>query len=83
MKQHIRFEFNYSYEPNIYRYDDDMYFMIKNAVSCQNSSHEIFIAFENISLDLAKSEFENVTTEYEDKFMSQGLKIFRCEAKLR
>jgi tRNA (guanine-N7-)-methyltransferase len=38
---------------------------------------------KNISLDLAKSEFENVTTEYEDKFMSQGLKIFRCEAKLR
>lgn len=38
---------------------------------------------KNISLDLARSEFENVTTEYEDKFMSQGLKIFRCEAKLR
>ena len=38
---------------------------------------------KNISLDLANSDFENVTTEYEDKFMSQGLKIFRCEAKLR
>lgn len=39
---------------------------------------------KNISLDLAKNEnIENVTTEYEDKFMSQGLKIFRCEAKLR
>ena len=36
---------------------------------------------KNISLNLANSDFENVTTEYEDKFMSQGLKIFRCEAK--
>lgn len=36
---------------------------------------------KNISLDLASSEFENVTTEYEDKFMSYGMKIFRCEAK--
>ena len=36
---------------------------------------------KNISLDLATSDFENVTTEYEDKFMSYGLKIFRCEAK--
>ncbi len=38
---------------------------------------------KNISLDLFNSDFENVTTEYEDKFISQGLKIFRCEAKLR
>lgn len=37
---------------------------------------------KNISLDLVNSQFEgNVTTEYEDKFMSQGMKIFRCEAK--
>ncbi|MGL4910995.1 MAG: tRNA (guanosine(46)-N7)-methyltransferase TrmB [Romboutsia sp.] len=38
---------------------------------------------KNISLDLVKSDFENVTTEYEDKFMSYGMKIFRCEAKKR
>ena len=37
----------------------------------------------NISLDLANSDFENVTTEYEDKFMSYGMKIYRCEAKKR
>ena len=37
---------------------------------------------KNISLDLAKNnDFINVTTEYEDKFMSQGMKIYRCEAK--
>lgn len=36
---------------------------------------------KNISLDLANSDFENVTTEYEDKFMSYGMKIYRCEAK--
>lgn len=39
---------------------------------------------KNISLDLAKNEdVINVTTEYEDKFMSQGMKIFRCEASIR
>ena len=38
---------------------------------------------KNISLDLANSDFENVTTEYEDKFMSYGMKIYRCEAKKR
>lgn len=38
---------------------------------------------KNISLDLANSEFNNITTEYEDKFMSYGMKIFRCEAKKR
>lgn len=37
---------------------------------------------KNISLDLAKNDdFINVTTEYEDKFMSQGMKIYRCEAR--
>ena len=39
------------------------------------------MSIQNISLNLANSDFENVTTEYEEKFMSQGLKIFRCEAK--
>ena len=36
---------------------------------------------KNISLDLANDdEFENVTTEYEDKFMSQNMRIYRLEA---
>lgn len=38
---------------------------------------------KNISLNLANSDFENVTTEYEDKFMSYGMNIYRCEAKKR
>lgn len=38
---------------------------------------------KNISLNLASSDFENITTEYEDKFMSYGMKIYRCEAKKR
>lgn len=39
---------------------------------------------KNISLDLANSNFEeNVTTEYEDKFMAQGMKIYRLEAAKR
>ena len=36
---------------------------------------------KNISLDLANSSYEgNVTTEYEDKFMNMGMRIFRLEA---
>ena len=38
---------------------------------------------KNISLNLANSDFKNVTTEYEDKFMSYGMNIYRCEAKKR
>ena len=36
---------------------------------------------KNISLNLHESEFEgNVTTAYEEKFIAQGIKIFRLEA---
>ena len=39
---------------------------------------------KNISLDLVNSNYEeNVTTEYEDKFMAQGMKIYRLEAAKR
>ncbi|MGL5712549.1 MAG: tRNA (guanosine(46)-N7)-methyltransferase TrmB [Paraclostridium sp.] len=38
------------------------------------------LKLNNISLDLVNSDYtDNVTTEYEDKFMSYGMKIFRCE----
>ena len=41
-------------------------------------------AFKNISLDLHNSNFEgNIMTEYEEKFVSQGLPIYRLEAFLR
>lgn len=37
----------------------------------------------NISLDLHNSDFEgNIVTEYEQKFSSQGLPIYRLEARL-
>ncbi len=38
----------------------------------------------NISLDLHKSDFEgNIVTEYEQKFVSQGLPIYRLEARIK
>lgn len=38
------------------------------------------LRLRNISLDLHRDEtFANVTTEYEERFKKQGLKIFRCE----
>lgn len=39
---------------------------------------------QNISLDLHHSDFEgNIMTEYEEKFSSQGSRIFRLEARRR
>ena len=39
---------------------------------------------KNVSLDLHNSDFEgNIVTEYESRFVSQGLPIYRMEAVLR
>ncbi|CEJ73774.1 tRNA guanine-N(7(-methyltransferase [[Clostridium] sordellii] len=45
-----------------------------------NEFSEANLKLKNITLDLANSDYEgNVTTEYEDKFMSYGMKIYRLE----
>lgn len=45
-----------------------------------NEFSEANLKLKNITLDLANSDYEgNVTTEYEDKFMSYGMKIYRVE----
>lgn len=38
---------------------------------------------QNISLDLHKSDFDNVMTEYEEKFSAQGSRIYRVEVRRR
>lgn len=49
-----------------------------------NEFADINLKMKNISLDLANdSTFENVTTEYEEKFMRKGQPIFRLEAGFR
>ena len=66
--------------------DGEIHFKTDNEKLFEFSLNEIASndwQLKNISLDLANSDFENVTTEYEDKFMSYGMKIFRCEAKKR
>ena len=67
--------------------DGEIHFKTDNQDLFEFSLNEIASndwLLKNISLDLAKNEnIENVTTEYEDKFMSQGMKIYRCEAKKR
>ena len=66
--------------------DGEIHFKTDNEKLFEFSLNEITSndwQLKNISLDLANSDFENVTTEYEDKFMSYGMKIFRCEAKKR
>ncbi|WP_099188330.1 tRNA (guanosine(46)-N7)-methyltransferase TrmB [Tepidibacter mesophilus] len=67
--------------------DGEIHFKTDNEKLFEFSINEISeygLKLQNISLDLANSEFEgNVTTEYEDKFMNQGMKIYRCEGKKR
>ncbi|WP_300278446.1 tRNA (guanosine(46)-N7)-methyltransferase TrmB [Peptacetobacter sp.] len=64
--------------------DGEIHFKTDNEKLFEFSLNEIAgnnWKLKNISLDLVNSKFEgNVTTEYEDKFMSQGMKIYRLEA---
>lgn len=51
--------------------------------SLESFSQNGFVLSE-ISLDLHKSDFEdNIITEYEEKFVNQGLPIYRLVAKLK
>lgn len=64
----------------IHQKTDNMHFF---EFSLEQFSNNGF-AFKNISLDLHNSEFEgNIMTEYEQKFVSQGLPIYRLEAYLK
>lgn len=38
---------------------------------------------QNISLDLHRSDYDTIMTEYEEKFSSQGYRIYRVEARKR
>ena len=69
--------------------------MAPGAVICQKTDNPRFFEFSienfsaagfvlsNVSLDLHNSAFEgNIVTEYENRFASQGLPIYRLEARL-
>ncbi|GAA0374269.1 tRNA (guanosine(46)-N7)-methyltransferase TrmB [Bacillus horti] len=48
-----------------------------------NSFSDFGCRLKNITLNLHESDMEgNIMTEYEEKFSSQGMKIYRCEAVL-
>lgn len=38
------------------------------------------LLMQNICLDLHSSDFDNIMTEYEERFSSQGMRIYRLEA---
>lgn len=67
-------------DAEIHQKTDNMHFFefsIEQFSSCG-------FALKNISLDLHNSGFEqNITTEYEEKFLSQGLPIYRLEAYIK
>lgn len=68
----------------------------ENAPVCQKTDNMAFFEFSiesfskngyvlsNVSLDLHNSDFKgNIVTEYEEKFSSQGLPIYRLEARVK
>lgn len=63
--------------------EGEIHFKTDNESLFEFSLNEMASKFllKNISLDLANSDIENITTEYEDKFMAQNMKIYRLEAK--
>lgn len=48
-----------------------------------NSMSEYGLKLQNITFDLAASGIDNVVTEYEARFMEQGMNIYRVEAYKR
>ncbi|MCT4596133.1 MAG: tRNA (guanosine(46)-N7)-methyltransferase TrmB [Anaeromicrobium sp.] len=68
---------------NLLKEDGEVHFKTDNERLFEFSLNEFAGAdwkLKNISLDLHNSELtENITTEYEDKFVAQGLKIYRLE----
>ena len=64
----------------IHQKTDNMHFF---EFSIENLTQNGY-ALQNVSLDLHQSGFEgNIVTEYEQRFASQGLPIYRLEAVLR
>lgn len=67
-------------EAEIHQKTDNMHFF---EYSLEQFSLSGF-TFKNISLDLHKSDFkDNIVTEYEYKFSSQGFPIYRLEAYIK
>lgn len=68
---------------NLLKDDGEIHFKTDNEKLFEfslNEFSEVNLKLKNITLDLANSDYEgNVTTEYEDKFMSYGMKIYRVE----
>lgn len=61
----------------IHQKTDNMHFFEFSLEQLSNCG----FALKNVSLDLHNSDFEgNIMTEYEQKFVSQGLPIYRLEA---
>ena len=63
--------------------DGEIYFKTDNAPLFEFSLNQFCEdnwKLKNISFDLHKTNFDNVTTEYEEKFSALGMPIFYCEA---
>ncbi len=67
-------------DAEIHQKTDNMHFFEFSIEQLTNSG----FALKNVSLDLHNSDFEgNIVTEYEQKFVSQGLPIYRLEAYIK
>ncbi len=72
---------------NLLKSDGEVHFKTDNNKLFEFSLNEFSDMnwkLKNISLDLVRSDYkDNITTEYEEKYMELGLPIYRLEAKLR
>ena len=61
---------------------DDLVLFLKEYKNIEMHEKDIDEGKLVITIEAENNEdIENITTEYEDKFISQGLKIYRCEAQ--
>ena len=66
--------------------DGDICFKTDNEKLFEFSLNEMSgfgFVLSNITFDLHSTDFENVVTEYEERFSAQGMRIYRVEARKR
>ena len=72
---------------NIFKKDKEIHQKTDNQKLFEFSIEQLSdygFTLKNISLDLHKSDFaDNIVTEYEHKFSSQGFPIYRLEAYIK
>ena len=71
---------------NVLTKEGEIFFKTDNEKLFEFSLNEMSgfgLVLSNITFDLHSTDFPNVVTEYEERFSSQGMRIYRVEARKR